>query len=175
MPNKHNVESLANIKEDIQDISAMWVVDYRGLTVKQIQELRRNIRESQASIKVYKNTLMKIAINELELPNMDEVLKGPSAFVISHEDPVSSAKVIRDFAKDNDALEIKGGIMDGNFVDAEGVKAIASLPSREEVYAQIASMISGVARGLAVSINGVGRGIAQTVSQIADQKPKDAA
>ena len=118
---------------------------------------------------------MKLAIKDLELPNMDEILAGPSAFVVAKEDPVSSAKVIRDFAKDNEALEIKGGMMDGEFVDIDGVKAIASLPSREEVYAQIASMISGVARGLATAINGVPRGIAQTVSQVAEQKPADAA
>lgn len=118
---------------------------------------------------------MKIAIKELELPNMDEILAGPSAFVVAGEDPVASAKVISKFAKDNEALQIKGGMMDGEALDEAGVKAIASLPSREEVYAQIASMISGVARGLATAINGVPRGIAQTVSQVAEKKPADAA
>ena len=118
---------------------------------------------------------MKLAIKDLELPNLDEILAGPSAFVVAPEDPVSSAKAIRDFAKKNEALEIKGGIMDGKFVDVAGVNAVAALPSREEVYAQIASMISGVARGLATAINGVPRGIAQTVSQVAEQKPADAA
>ena len=118
---------------------------------------------------------MKLAIEELKLPDLGDVLTGPSAFVVAPEDPVSSAKAIRDFAKNNEALEIKGGVMDGEFVDADGVKAIAALPSREEVYAQIASMISGVARGLATAINGVPRGIAQTISQVAENKPADAA
>lgn len=171
MPNKENVETLAAIKDELKDIAAMWVVDYRGLTVKEIQQLRRDICESGAKMTVWKNTLMKIAAKELELPNMDEILAGPSAFVVATEDPVSSAKAIRDFAKSNDALSIKGGIMDGEFLDEAGVKAIASLPSREEVYAQIASMISGVARGLATTVNGVGQGLAQTVSQVAEQKP----
>ena len=175
MPNKQNVETLATIKEELKDISAMWIVDYRGLTVKEIQELRRNIRESGAKMTVWKNTIMKLAMDELKLPDLGEVLTGPSAFVVAPEDPVGSAKAIRDFAKKNEALEIKGGIMDGEFVDVDGVKAVAALPSREEVYAQIASMISGVARGLATAINGVPRGIAQTVSAVAEQKPADAA
>lgn len=171
MPNKQNVETLATIKEELKDVSAMWIVDYRGLSVKQIQELRRNVRDAGAKMTVWKNTLMKLAADELKLPDLGDVLTGPSAFVVAPEDPVSSAKAIRDFAKSNEALNIKGGVMDGAFVDEAGVKAIAALPSREEVYAQIASMISGVARGLATAINGVPRGIAQTVSQVAEQKP----
>ena len=116
MPNKQNVETLATIKEELKDVSAMWIVDYRGLTVKEIQELRRNIRESGAKMTVWKNTIMKLAMDELKLPDLGEILTGPSAFVVAPEDPVGSAKAIRDFAKKNEALEIKGGIMDGEFV-----------------------------------------------------------
>lgn len=170
MPNVHNVETLGLIKEELKDINAMWVVDYRGLTVKQIQELRTQVREADASMKVYKNTLMHIALADLELPNLDAVLEGPSAFVIAGNDPVASAKVLKDFAKANKSLEIKGGMMDGAFVTAAEVEAIASLPTREELLAQIAGAISGVARGLAVSINGVPRGLAQVAKAVADQK-----
>lgn len=170
MPSQENVDALAKIKEDLTDITAMWIVDYRGLTVKEIQELRRNIRQAEAKMVVYKNTLVKIASKELEFPELDEALVGPSAFVVCHSDPVSSAKVIKDFAKDNENLVIKGGVMDGQFVDEEGVKAIASLPSREQIYAMFAGAISGIARGLAVTVNGTAQGIAQTVSQIAEQK-----
>lgn len=170
MPNVHNVETLGLIKEELKDINAMWVVDYRGLTVKQIQELRTQVREADASMKVYKNTLMNIALADLELPNLGAVLEGPSAFVIAGNDPVASAKVLKDFAKANKSLEIKGGMMDGAFVTAAEVEAIASLPTREELLAQIAGVISGVARGLAVSINGVPRGLAQVAKAVADQK-----
>lgn len=170
MPNAHNVETLGLIKEELKDVSAMWVVDYRGLTVKQIQELRTQVREADASMKVYKNTLMHIALADLELPNLDAVLEGPSAFVIAGNDPVASAKVLKDFAKANKSLEIKGGMMDGAFVTAAEVEAIASLPTREELLAQIAGAIAGVARGLAVSINGVPRGLAQVAKAVADQK-----
>jgi large subunit ribosomal protein L10 len=170
MPSALNTQKLEEIKTDLEDVVAVWVVDYRGLTVKESQELRRSIREADASLKVYKNTLVKIALNDMELPNMDEVLAGPSAFVFAKGDPVASAKALKDFAKDHKALEIKGGMMDNTFIAADEVQAIASLPSKEVLIAQIAGAISGVARGLAVSINGVPSGLARAIQQVADQK-----
>ena len=101
MPSTKNVDALAQIKEDLADVQAVWVVDYRGLTVKEAQELRRNIREAGAVMKVYKNTLMHIALKELDMADMDEILSGPSAFVFADGDPVASAKALRDFSKDN--------------------------------------------------------------------------
>ena len=148
----------------------MWVVDYCGLTVKEIQELRSNIREAGASMKVYKNTLMRLALSESELPTLDDMLEGPSAFVFAGSDVAAAAKAVKEFAKKNDKLEIKGGLMEGAAVSAAEVEAIASLPSREELLAQIAGAISGVARGLAVAINGVPRGLAQVTKAVADQK-----
>lgn len=170
MPNAQNVAMLDSIKADLENVSAMWVVDYRGLTVKEVQELRRGVREAGASMKVYKNTLMHIALEQLELPTLDDMLSGPSAFVFAGDDVAASAKAVKNFAKDNANLEIKGGLMEGAAVSAVEVEAIASLPSREELIAQIAGAISGVARGLAVVINGVPRGMAQVVKAVADQK-----
>lgn len=171
MPNQKNQDMLAAIKEDLDGVNAMWVVDYRGLTVKQSEALRRSIREADASMKVYKNTLMRLALREAELPELDEVLSGPSAFVFSGADVAASAKAIKEFAKDNENLVIKGGMMDGQFVDAEQVQAIASLPSRDQLLAQIAGAISGVARGLATTINGVPSGVARGIAAVAEQKP----
>lgn len=170
MPNAQNQEMLENIKADLEGESAMWVVDYRGLTVKEIQELRRSIREAGATMKVYKNTLMHIALADADYPTLDDMLKGPSAFVFAGQDIAASAKAVKNFAKDNENLVIKGGLMDGAAVTPAEVEAIASLPSREELYAQIAGAISGVARGLATTINGVPRGLAQAIKAVADQK-----
>ena len=170
MPNAQNKEMLAALKEDLDGVSAVWVVDYRGLTVKEIQNLRKSIREADASMKVYKNTLMRIALKELDMADMDEILEGPSAFVFAGADPVASAKAIKEFAKSNENLTVKGGIMDGAFVDAEGVKAIADLPSREQLLGQRAGLINGFARRLAVSINGVPSGLARALNQVAEQK-----
>lgn len=170
MPNAQNKEMLAAIKEDLDGASAMWVVDYRGLTVKEMQQLRRDIREAGSVIKVYKNTLVHLALAEAELPTLDDLLEGPSAFVFAGGDVAASAKAVKNFAKANENLEIKGGLMEGAAVSAAEVEAIASLPSREELMAKIAGAISGVARGLATSINGVPRGMAQVVKAVADQK-----
>ena len=170
MPNVKNQETLAKIKEDLDGVSAVWVVDYCGLTVKDIQALRVAIRESGASMKVYKNTLMHIALDEAGLPTLDDILEGPSAFVFAGADVAADAKAVKTFAKTNQNLEIKGGLMEGEQVSAAQVEAIASLPSREELLAQIAGAISGVARGLAVALNGVPSGLAQVTKAVADQK-----
>lgn len=171
MPNVHNVETLGLIKEELKDVNAMWVVDYRGLTVKQIQELRNSVREAGASMKVYKNTLMHIALDELELPNMDTILEGPSAFVFAGEDPVASAKALKDFTKVSKDLEIKGGMMDGKFVDAGQVEAIASLPSREGLIAMLLGTISNPLVQTVRVLNAPMEAFARCVNQIAEQKP----
>lgn len=170
MPNAQNKEMLTLIKEDLESVNAMWVVDYRGLTVKDIQELRRNIHEADGNMKVYKNTIMRLALKELDLPNMDSILEGPSAFVFAGEDPVASAKAIKDFAKDNQNLEIKGGMMDGQFVDAAQVEAIASLPSREELIAKLLGTISNPLVKIVRVLNGPMEAFARCASAIADQK-----
>ena len=170
MPNAKNQEMLTKIKGDLDGVSAVWVVDYCGLTVKDIQALRTAIRESGASLKVYKNTLMHIALEESNLPTLDDMLAGPSAFVFAGNDVAAAAKAVKTFAKANKNLEIKGGLMEGAQVSAAQVEAIASLPSREELLAQIAGAISGVARGLAVALNGVPSGLAQVTKAVADQK-----
>ena len=169
MPNAQNTEMLANIKSDLENAKAMWVVDYRGLTVKEIQQLRRSIREAGASMKVYKNTIMHIALAETDGPNMDEILAGPSAFVIADEDPVASAKAIKTFAASNENLVIKGGMMDGAYVDAEQVKAIASLPSREELIAKLLGTINNPLVQTVRVLNAPMEALARTISAIAEK------
>lgn len=170
MPSVKNTEALQEIKNDLTDVQAVWVVDYRGLTVKESQGLRRSIRESGAIMKVYKNTLMEIALKEMEMPEMGDILSGPSAFVFADGDPVASAKTIRDFAKDNENLVIKGGIMDGAFVDAAAVEKIASLPSREELIAKLLGSLQNPMSQIVRVLNGPIESFARTVSAIADQK-----
>lgn len=169
MPNAQNTEMLANIKSDLENAKAMWVVDYRGLTVKEIQQLRRDIREAGASMKVYKNTIMHIALAEMDGPNMDEILAGPSAFVIADEDPVASAKAIKTFAASNENLVIKGGMMDGAYVDADQVKAIASLPSREELIAKLLGTINNPLVQTVRVLNAPMEALARTISAIAEK------
>ncbi|MGI6591132.1 MAG: 50S ribosomal protein L10 [Eggerthellaceae bacterium] len=171
MPNAHNKDQVEKIKADLENVTSVWVVDFRGLSVKDAEQLRRNIREAGARMKVYKNTLMHIALEDSGLPTLDDLLDGPSAFVFADEDPAAAAKAVKNFAKDNENLVIKGGLMEGEQVGVAEIEAIAALPSRDELMAQIAAAIAGVARGLATTINGVPSGLAQAIKQVAEQKP----
>ena len=137
MPNAQNVETMAFLKEELTGVSAVWAVNYSGLTVKKSQELRRSLREANAEMHVFKNTLMRKALAACALPSMDEILEGPSAFIFAKGEPNAAAKVIKDFAKANPAITLKGGIMDGSFLDADQAMAVASLPSREELLAKV--------------------------------------
>lgn len=170
MPSVQNTERLEVIKSDLADVQAVWVVDYRGLTVKESEQLRNNIREAGAIMKVHKNTLVRLALKELDMPSLDEVLSGPSAFVFAEGDPVASAKALKDFVKSNENLVIKGGIMDGAFVDAEAVEKIAALPSREELIAKLLGTLQNPMAKTVRVLNGPMEAFARCVSAIADQK-----
>lgn len=170
MPSVQNTERLEVIKHDLEDIQAVWVVDYRGLTVKESEELRNSIREAGATMKVHKNTLVRLALKEMDMPSLDEILSGPSAFVFAAGDPIASAKALKDFAKKNENLVIKGGIMDGAFVDAEAVEKIAALPSREELIAKLLGSLQNPMVKTVRVLNGPMEAFARCVSQIAEQK-----
>ncbi len=167
MPNKENVAQLEEIKEHLSNAGAVWCVDYRGLSVKDIQQLRRDIRANDAQMFVFKNTLVHLALDELNMPSMDEILSGPSAFVFTGEDPVASAKAIKNFSKTNEALEIKGGIMDGTFQDADAVKAIADLPSREELIAKLLGTISNPMAKTVRTLNAVLEAPVRAIAEVA--------
>ncbi|MGI6221619.1 MAG: 50S ribosomal protein L10 [Coriobacteriales bacterium] len=170
MPNIAKEEKVRDIKADLEKATAVWVVDYRGLTVKQSESLRGAIREADAQLKVLKNTLTQRALAELELPTMDEILAGPSAFVFTNGDPVAAAKVLKTFGKDNKNLVIKGGIMDGREVNAEQVQAIAELPSREELIAKLLGTLQNPMQGIVRVLNGPMEQFARVVDAIKDTK-----
>ncbi len=170
MPNKQNIANVAKIAENLEGVQAIWVVDYRGLAVKEAEQLRRSIREADAQMFVYKNTLMRLALENAGLPTLDDVLAGPSAFIFATGDPVASAKAIKDFAKTNKNLVIKGGMMDGVAYDAAQVEAIAALPSREELIAKLLGTISNPMVKMARVCNGPMEYFARAVQAIADQK-----
>lgn len=170
MPTQKKIEQVEEIKGKFQEAGACWIVDSCGLTVKEVQQLRRDIRQAGGQMKVYKNTLTARALEALGFPEIPEVLAGPTAFVFTGDDVAAPAKAVKDFAKSNENLQIKGGLMDGAFLTPAEVEAVASLPSKEVLLAQIAGAISGVARGLATTINGVPSGLAQSIKQVAEQK-----
>ncbi|MDR2491931.1 MAG: 50S ribosomal protein L10 [Coriobacteriales bacterium] len=169
MPNAEKVKTVAEIKADIEAADAIWVVDYRGLTVKQSEALRGIIRQQGATFKVYKNSFTERALGELGLPALGAVLEGPSAFVFVSGDPVNSAKALKDFAKANNALEIKGGLLGSSLVDASQIKAIADLPSREELIAKLLGTMNNPMSSLVRVLNGPATQFVRTLQAVAEK------
>lgn len=158
------------IKEKISSSQSMVLVDYRGLNVAQLTELRKRYRDAGVDYKVYKNTMMRFAFKELGLEEFNEYLKGPSAVAFGINDPVSAAKISTEFAKTNDKLEIKAGIVDGKVISAEGVKNLAELPPREVLIAQVLGGFNAPIQGFANVLQGTIRGLAIALNAIAEKK-----
>lgn len=125
------------ISADIKDAQSVVIVDYRGLTVAQDTELRKQLREAGVVYKVCKNTMMKRAFEGTEFEGLSNVLEGPSAIAISKDDATAPARIICNFAKEADKLEVKGGVVEGTVYDVAGINEISSIPSRDELLSRL--------------------------------------
>ncbi len=125
------------ISASIENAQSVVLVDYRGLTVEQDTQLRKKLREAGVTYKVYKNTFMNFAFKGTQFEGLSEYLEGPSAIAISTEDATAPARVLSEFAKTADKLEIKGGVVEGTKYDAKGMAAIASIPGREVLISKL--------------------------------------
>lgn len=147
-------ETVSEIASHIKEAKSMVIVEYRGVSVSALETLRRDLRKEGAFIKVYKNTLVERAANDLDV-NLGQDLVGPNAFVFSNEDAVSAPKIIAKAAKTNKNLVVKGGLVEGRVCDAKQMGEVAKLPSREGLYAMILSCIQSPIRGVACAIKAV--------------------
>ena len=125
------------ISANIKDAQSVVLVDYRGLTVEQDTQLRKKLREAGVTYKVYKNTFMNFAFKGTQFEGLAQYLEGPSAVAIATEDATAPARVLAEFAKTADKLEIKGGVVEGVVYDAKGMASIASIPSREVLISRL--------------------------------------
>jgi large subunit ribosomal protein L10 len=132
--------TVAELTTNFRESAAVWLTDYRGLSVQELKELRSALR-ADASYAVVKNTLTKIAAKEAGIDVLDDLLVGPSALTFVHGDPVNAAKALRNFAKDHPALVIKGGYFEGAPLSAEEVDAFAKLESREVLLGKLAGAV----------------------------------
>lgn len=146
------------------------VTDYKGLNVETMTELRRKLREEQIDYQVVKNTLLIRAAKETGVALIQGQLKGPSAIALSFDDPVAPAKVLMEFAKKNEKLEIKAGVMEDRVLDLASIKALAALPSRETLLSQLLSAMVGVPTGLVRVLNGIPQKLMYALQAIKDQK-----
>ncbi|BFH16986.1 50S ribosomal protein L10 [Paenibacillus melissococcoides] len=143
------------IAEKLRGSVTTVVADYRGLNVSQVTELRKQLREAGIEFQVLKNTMVRRATAEAELTELDQVLSGPTAIAFSPADAVAPAKILNDFAKKNDALEIKGGVVEGRVVDVAQIKALAELPSREGLLSMLLSVLQAPVRNFALAVKAV--------------------
>lgn len=170
MPSQSNVEMLEKVSASLQAAGGLFVINYSGLTVKETQELRRSLREAGADMKVYKNNIVRLALEKNELPAIDDCLTGAVACIFYENDPAAAAKVVKEASKKLTMLEFRGGIVDGSVLSAQDAIAIADLPSKEQLLGQLAGLLSGFARDLAVCTNGVSSGLARSIQQVSSQK-----
>lgn len=145
--------TIDEIKDNFDGAQGVVVVNYSGLTVEQDTQLRKQLREAGVAYKVYKNTLVNFAIKGTDFESLSDVLEGPNAFAISTTDATAPARVIAKFAKTAPALEIKAGVVEGTFYDADGMKAIATIPSREELLSKFLGSIQSPIANFARVIN----------------------
>ncbi|WP_019312801.1 50S ribosomal protein L10 [Streptococcus mutans] len=152
------------VAEKMKAAVSIVVVDSRGLTVEQDTVLRRNLRESAIEFKVIKNSILRRAAEKAGLEGFDDIFTGPSAVAFSNEDVVAPAKIINDFAKDAEALEIKGGAIEGAVSTKEEIQALAALPNREGLLSMLLSVLQAPVRN-----------VAYAVKAVAESKDEDAA
>lgn len=148
-------EQVELIAEKMKAAASIVVVDSRGLTVEQDTNLRRSLRESDVEFKVIKNSILIRAAEKAGLEDLKELFVGPSAVVFSNEDVIAPAKVISDFAKDAEALEIKGGSVDGKFTSVEEINALAKLPNKEGMLSMLLSVLQAPVRNVAYAVKAV--------------------
>nr|WP_041555063.1 50S ribosomal protein L10 [Carnobacterium maltaromaticum] len=137
------------------DAASVVIVDYRGLTVDQVTELRKQLREAGVEMKVIKNSILSRAAEAANLPGLGDVFKGPTAVAFSNEDVIAPAKIINDFAEKAEALEIKGGIIEGKVSSKEEIEALAKLPNREGLLSMLLSVLQAPVRNTALIIKAV--------------------
>jgi large subunit ribosomal protein L10 len=169
MPTPNKVDAVKEITSDLKSCDVYYFVDYRGLTYAESAELRARLVKVDASLKVVKNTLAKIAAAEAGVQGLDELLQGPTAIVYCKGDPAKVAKTIQDFIREKKKAAIRGGKLERSVLAAADVDKLATLPSREQLIAQLVGTLAAPLSGLVTVLNGPIRGLVVIVGQIQNQ------
>jgi large subunit ribosomal protein L10 len=162
------------IAAQITDAEAVFAVDYRGTSVPQAAELRAKLREADATFRIVKNSLTERAADKAGADALKELLDGPTAFAFVRGDAALAAKALNDFSRELESFQFKGGVMDGAPVSIDEIKAIARLPARDVLYAQLVGVTASPITGLVRGLNALIAGLASQLGQIAEQKAAEA-
>ena len=176
MPTQAKREMIDELASLLKRSNAVFIAEYRGLTVKKITACRRQITQAGGEMRIAKNTLMRIALSECGMTEASEIDTGPNGYILSYGDVTAVAKAIRDFSKEkgNEALVVKGAILENKVLTKEQVFALADLPSKEQLIAQVVGTIAAPLRGLVTVLSGPSRGLVTCLSQIKDKKEEAA-
>ena len=168
------IDEKKKIVEDIHkkfsESKVVILTDYKGLNVEKINELRGKLKESGVEYKVVKNTLLVRASEETDISLIKDSFKGPSAVVLSCDDPVTPAKILTEFAEDHEALEIKIGIINGKILDLSAIKKLSALPSREVLLGSLLSVMSGVPTAFVRALNDMPKRLLNVLQAVKEQK-----
>jgi len=154
---------VAELHEKLKDVKLAVLADYSGIKVKDITDLRNELRKVESELKVVKNNLLSIALKETEFLPLDDHLKGPRALMMNFGDVVEPTKILVEFAKKNEKLEIEAGVLDGRLLSREQIKALAELPSREVLLGKLLSVMVGAQTQLVTVLSAVPRGFVQVL------------
>src|SRR6202011_2549699 len=164
--------AIAEIAAYIDDSQAIFAVDYRGLSVPQAAELRSKLREADATFKVVKNTLTERAADRAGAETLKDHLTGPTALTFVRGDVATAAKAIADYARATQLLPFKGGLMDGAALDADQIRSLSRLPSRDVLYGQLVGVVASPVSGLVRTLNALLGGLAVALGQVRDKKDR---
>lgn len=162
---------IQEIKEKIEKAQVAVVTEYKGYSVEEITNLRRRLQKQNGDYTVTKNTLAKLAVKGTNYEALTEIFKGPIALAFGYEDQVSPAKIVSEFIKETKKGEIIAAVLDGKLFSAEEAKALATLPSREELYAKMLGCINSPASGIANATNSVLTQLVRTIDAVKDKLP----
>jgi large subunit ribosomal protein L10 len=162
--------AIAEIATHIDESQAVFAVDYRGITVAQVAELRATLRQSEATFKVVKNSLTERAADQVGADALKDFLAGPTALTFVRGDVATAAKVVADYARSTQLLPFKGGLMDGATLDVEQIRTLSKLPSREVLYGQLVGVVASPIGGLVRSLNALIGGLAVALGQVNAKK-----
>ena len=173
MPTIQKAETIKTITEKFQTAPAVYLLEYQGINVEKITALRKNFREIGSELKIVKNTLTKIAADSVGYKDLGEYLTGPTALVFCGNEVVAPAKILVDFARENQSVSIKGGIVEGQVIKGDGVKKMASVPSRQVLLGQFVYVLISPVAGFVRTLNGVPQNFVRVLDAIAKKKEEE--
>jgi large subunit ribosomal protein L10 len=166
-------EQSDQLRAVLSDVNTLFLMENTGLDVNEINELRSQIRKTEATYKVYKNTVVKLAVDGTDMEDLTPDLVGPKALAYTTGDGVALAKVLKEFIKEHPELSFHRGYLDGQVLDAGAAREVAELPSKDELIAKLLNLLQSPIRRLAVALNWPTQGLATALEQIAQQKESE--